>query len=63
MDRLPDSYTCQLCGSWVTDRVKHVDWHMAWDAIWRWIDRVSGSSCDTARGILDQSKEPPCPTS
>lgn len=47
-----NEYTCTLCGAYAADAAAHVRWHLALADIWSWIERVSGSSCETAREIL-----------
>jgi hypothetical protein len=45
---------CTDCGSVILDRAAHDRWHATLADVWAWIDRVSGSSCETARNALGE---------
>lgn len=47
-------HTCGDCGSVVLDPIAHDRWHATWAEVWSWVDRVSGSSCETARDALGE---------
>lgn len=45
---------CGDCAAVVFDTAAHDRWHTALADIWSWVDRVSGSSCETARDTLGE---------